>query len=39
MFGSDAIDESHVYAGECSCHGRIELRTLHKHLPESRQTL
>lgn len=39
MFGRDAIDEPHVKAGECPCHGRIELRTLHKNLPESRRTL
>ena len=39
MLRVDAIDESHVKAGECPCHGRIELRTLHKNLPESRRTL
>ena len=35
---TDAIDESHVNAGECPCRGRIELRTLHKNLPESQRT-
>lgn len=36
---TDAIDESHVEAGECPCHGRIELRTTHRDLPGSRRTM
>lgn len=39
MLGADAVDESHVHTDEGPCRGRIELRTLHKNLPESRRTL
>lgn len=39
VLGADAVDESHVHTDEGPCRGRIELRTLHKNLPESRRTL
>lgn len=35
---SYAIDESHVETGGCPCADRIELRTNHSDLPESRRT-
>ena len=39
IVATDAIDKSHVKAGECPCHGRIELRTTHRDLPGSRRTM
>lgn len=39
MLRVDAIDESHVTAGEGPCHGRIKLRTTHNDLPGSRLTM